>query len=169
MMKTARCRSRLLLVCLCLFSALSACQSASKYPPQWRSEEIDVPSDRLLWEVTMFALEKERYPTGTDIDPASLTALSGWRYSLAPFRGQGHRERAEIRFKPLGPQRYRVEVRVERELNMDPVRPMDISYAEWEPAADNAEAALILIQRIRSWIAPQLELRSRSAPRTPGG
>jgi len=145
-----------------------ACQSTSKHPPQWRVEEIDVPSDRLLWEVTVFALEKEGYPTGTDLDPTSLEALSGWRYSLAPFRGQGRRERAHILFEPLGPKRYRLQVRVERENNMDPVRPMDLSYAEWKPAPDNTDAATVLVQRIRSWIAPGLELRNPKAPKAPG-
>ena len=38
----------------------------------------------------------EHHDTGTDLDPASHTALSGWRYSLAPGRGKGRRERAEI-------------------------------------------------------------------------
>jgi hypothetical protein len=153
---------------LVLPAVLGACQSGSKYPPQWRVEEIDVPSDRLLWEVTVFALEKEGYPTGTDLDPSSLEALSGWRYSLAPFRGQGRRERAQILFEPLGPKRYRLQVRVQREVNMDAVRPMDLSYAEWKESPDNAEAALVLVQRIRSWIAPGLELRSKNAPRAPG-
>jgi hypothetical protein len=154
---------------LCVLVALAAaCQSGSKYPPQWQADEIEVPSDRLLWEVTVFALEKEGYPTGTDLDPGSLEALSGWRYNLAPFRGKGLRERAEIVFEPLGPKRWRVKARVQQERNMDPVRPLDLSYAEWEPAPDNVEAALVLVQRIRSWIAPRLELRSKSGPPSPG-
>jgi hypothetical protein len=148
--------------------ALSACQSSSKYPPQWRVEEIDVPTDRLLWEVTVFALEKEGYPTGTDLDPTSLNAVSGWRYSLAPFRGKGRRERAHLQFEPLGPQRYRLQVRVERENNMDAVRPMDLSYADWKEAPDNTDAALVLVQRIRSWIAPGLDLKNPKALKAPG-
>jgi hypothetical protein len=151
-----------------LCAALSACESTEKYPPQWRVEEIDVPSDRLLWEVVVFALEKEGYPTGTDLDPTSLEAISGWRYSLAPFRGQGRRERAHILFEPLGPKRYRLQVRVQRENNMDPVRPMDLSYAEWKEAPDNNDAALVLVQRIRSWIAPRLDLQNPKAPKAPG-
>lgn len=162
-------RPLLVTLLLALTALGAACQSGKKHPPQWQVDEIDVPSDRLLWEVTMFALEKEGYPTGTDLDPASHTALSGWRYSLAPWRGKGRRERAEIVFEPLGPLQWRVKARVEQELNMDMVRPMDLSYAEWEPAPDNPEAALVLIQRIRTWIAPQLELRSRSGPPAPGG
>lgn len=164
-------RSQLAIACLFVAlcgALLPACQSGSKYPPQWRTEEIEVPTDRLLWEVTVFALEKEGYPTGTDLNPTNLEAVSGWRYSLAPFRGKGRRERAHIHFEALGPKRYRLQVRVERENNMDPVRPMDLSYAEWKEAPDNTDAALILVQRIRSWIAPGLELRAPNAPKTPG-
>ena len=163
---------KLLLACLCALvscSLLPACQSSSKYPEQWRTEEIDVPTDRLLWEVTVFALEKEGYPTGTDLNPTNLEAVSGWRYSLAPFRGKGRRERAHIHFEALGPKRYRLQVRVERENNMDPVRPMDLSYADWKEAPDNTDASLILVQRIRSWIAPGLELKAPNAPKAPGG
>jgi hypothetical protein len=163
---------KLLLACLCALVScclLPACQSSSKHPEQWRTEEIDVPTDRLLWEVTVFALEKEGYPTGTDLNPTNLEAVSGWRYSLAPFRGKGRRERAHIHFEALGPKRYRLQVRVERENNMDPVRPMDLSYADWKEAPDNTDASLILVQRIRSWIAPGLELKAPNAPKAPGG
>ena len=163
---------KLLLACLCALvscSLLPACQSSSKHPEQWRTEEIDVPTDRLLWEVTVFALEKEGYPTGTDLNPTNLEAVSGWRYSLAPFRGKGRRERAHIHFEALGPKRYRLQVRVERENNMDPVRPMDLSYADWKEAPDNTDASLILVQRIRSWIAPGLALKAPNAPKAPGG
>ena len=148
--------------------ALGSCSSTGKYPPQWRTEEIDVPTDRLLWEVTVFALEKEGYPTGTDLDPTNLNAVSGWRYSLAPFRGKGRRERAHLLFESIGPKRYRLQVRVERENNMDAVRPMDLSYADWKEAPDNTDAATVLVQRIRSWIAPGLELKNPKAPKAPG-
>ena len=159
--------ARLLPLVLALVGA--ACQSGPKYPPDWKAREIEVPSDRLLWEVTVFALQKESFPVGSQMDPSTLVALSGWRYSLAPFRGQGFRERAEVRFRPIGPRRYKVEVRVQKELNMDPVRPLDISYAEWEEAPDNAEAAQVLLQRIESWVAPELRLESERAPRPRGG
>jgi hypothetical protein len=158
---TSPARRLFLLAALVLSFALGACQTSKRYPPQWSTSEIEVPSERLLWEVTVFALEKERFPVGTQLDPTTLTAVSGWRNSLAPFKGKGRRERAEVRYKAVGPRLYRVEVRVEREINQDPVRPMDLSYAEWESAPDNQEAANILMQRIKSWIAPGLEMRQK--------
>lgn len=158
---TSTARRLFLLACLAAPFALGSCETTRRYPPQWQSDEIQVPSERLLWEVTVFALEKERYPVGTQLDPSTLTAISGWRNSLAPFKGKGRRERAEIRYEVIGPKLYRVQVRVEREINQDPVRPMDLSYAKWESAPDATEAASILMQRIKSWIAPGFELRKR--------
>lgn len=148
---------------------LPCCQSGRKHPPQWQTREIEVPTDRLLWEVTAFALQKEGFPVGSQMDPATLTAVSGWRYDLAPFRGAGYRERAEIRFEPVGPGRYRVRVRVEKDVNMDHVRPLDLSYARWEAAPDDGEKAGVLLQRLQSWIRPELQLESKRAPRAPGG
>lgn len=155
-------RLLLALACLTLALAHSSCASTKRHPPVWQVDEIEVPSERLLWEVTVFALEKERFPLGTRLDPTTLTAVSGWRNSLAPFKGKGRRERAEVRYTAIGPRLYRVEIRVEREINQDPVRPMDLSYAKWESAPDSAEAAMVLLQRIKSWIAPGFEMRSRS-------
>lgn len=150
------------LACLALSFGPSACLSSNRYPPAWQVDEIEVPSERLLWEVTVFALEKEQFPVGSRLDPTTLTAISGWRNSLAPFKGKGRRERAEVRYTAVGPKLYRVEIRVEREINQDPVRPMDLSYAQWESAPDSQETAMVLLQRIRSWIAPGLEMRAKS-------
>lgn len=148
--------------CLALGFCLSACAATSRHPELWQIDEIEVPSERLLWEVTVFALEKEKFPVGSNLDPSTLTAVSGWRNSLAPFKGKGRRERAEVRYSAVGPRLYRVEVRVEREINQDPVRPMDLSYAKWESAPDSQETAMVILQRIRSWIAPGLEMRAKS-------
>lgn len=157
------------LACLTLAWGLEACASTNRHPPMWQVDEIEVPSERLLWEVTVFALEKEKFPLGTHLDPTTLTAVSGWRNSLAPFKGKGRRERAEVRYTAIGPKLYRVEIRVEREINQDPVRPMDLSYAKWESAPDSQDAAMVLLQRIRSWIQPGLEMRSKSVdPKTQG-
>ena len=151
----------IVLACLTLAFGHASCASTNRYPPVWQVDEIEVPSERLLWEVTVFALEKEKFPLGTRLDPTTLTAISGWRNSLAPFKGKGRRERATVRYSAVGPHLYRVEIRVEREINQDPVRPMDLSYAKWESAPDSQENAMVLLQRIRSWIQPGLEMRAK--------
>ncbi len=152
-----------------LLALAAGCSSTSKYKPEWQEGELAAPSDRLLWEVTVFALDKERYPLGSGIDPVTLTAVSGWRNSLQPFRGKGRRARAEVRYEPLGPGRYKVRVRVEQQVNMDIVRPLDLTYAKWEEGPDDPQAAAVILQRVRSWMGPELELANPGKPRAPGG
>ena len=98
--------------------------------------------------------------------PATRKVLSGWRTSLAPFRGKGHRERAEVRFEALGDRRFKVEVRVESERNMNLSRPLDPAYAEWEAQADDATSMAILVQRIKGRLGEQIEIGP--APFIPG-
>jgi len=132
-----------------------ACKTAKKYPESWHDDEISTGSERVLWEVTVMSFEKHGFPTGTGMDPSTRVAVSGWHYDLQPFRGQGWRERAHVLFEPLEGDRYRVRVRVERELNMDVVRPLDISYAKWKQAPDDDTEARLLMLRIKSWIGGQ--------------
>jgi hypothetical protein len=147
--RSRRARAPLLAI---LALAGAACFSAPKHEEQWYPGEVTVASDRLLWEVTRFSLEKGGYPVGSGMDPTALVATSGWKTSLAPFRGKGWRERAQVRYQRVAPGRYRVEVRVEKQLNMDVIKPLDLRYAKWEPAPDNLEAARILLERIKAWV-----------------
>ncbi|MCK6448677.1 MAG: hypothetical protein L6Q99_19970 [Planctomycetes bacterium] len=126
--------------------------------PEWRDGEVTAASENVLWEVTVLALEKEGYPVGAGLDPSTGVALSGWKSSLAPFKGKGWRARAHVKYERTAPGRYRVDVRVEKELNQDLARPLDPSYAQWEPTADDAERAQVLLQRIRSYLGGEIEV-----------
>lgn len=140
--------------CALLIVLACACKAFDTTPPaQWRGAQIEVGSERLLWHVTLFALEKQGFPIGTQLDPGALVATSGWRTDLSPFRGQGVRERAEVRATRIASGRYDVQVRVEQQVNMDIIQPLDLRYAKWEPAADDTEEAGVLLQRIQAWIA----------------
>ena len=85
-------------------------------------------------------------------DPLEPSASTGWFVSLAPFKGQGYRERAHIRYERLAEGEFRVSARVERETNQALARPLDISYADWKAAEDNTARARILLQRIRTYL-----------------
>jgi len=149
---THRCRRALAPLFAVLALAAAACFSTPKPEEQWQRGQVSVGSDRLLWEITRFSLEQGGYPVGSGMDPTALVATSGWKTSLAPFRGKGWRERAQVRYRRAAPGRYQVDVRVEKQLNMDVVKPLDLRYAKWEPAPDNLEAARILLERIKAWI-----------------
>lgn len=146
--------------------ALVGCASTSDDRNPRPSFEIEAPSENVLWAVCGQEVQRLGFPVGSDADPASRRMLSGWRASLAPFRGKGHRERAEVRIESLGERRFKVEVRVESERNMNLSRPIDPAYAEWESQADDESSATILIQRIKGRLGEEIEVGP--APRLPG-
>jgi hypothetical protein len=134
-------------------------------PAEWVEAEVLAASERVLVEISVLALEKLDFPVGSGVDPTNLHAVSGWRNDLHPFRNQGQRTRAELRYERLGPaegspagaQRYRARVRVEREINKDIVRPLDLSYAQWESSPDDTETAKLLLTIVRSFLGTTLQ------------
>jgi hypothetical protein len=148
------------LAAVCLLFAAS-CQLP---PPkaEWREEHVVASSERVLWEVTILALEKTGFPIGAKLEPGKLVATSGWMISLAPFRGKGFREQCEIRYSPESEGEYKVEVRVRREKNEDLLHPLDLSYAEWVAEPDNPERAQIVLQYIRGLLGTSRPAATRS-------
>ena len=142
--------SRLVVALLCALCC--ACASLTEPEEEWISDEIEVHSERVLFEVTVLSMQKAGFPLGAGLDPSRLQATSGWHISLAPFRGKGYREQCEVRYTPRAPRKYGVEVRVRRENNDDIARPLDISYAQWEKSPDNKERAAIVLQYIKSML-----------------
>ena len=147
---------RRLLALLCAWLCL-LCSSGCSTPrpaPVWVSGDVAAASERVAWEATRLALEKNNFPVGAGLDPAHMLAVSGWRQSLAPFRGKGFRERCHIRYERKSAGVYTVNLRVERERNDDIVKPLDLTYAEWKSEPDNPERARIVLQYIRSLLTP---------------
>lgn len=134
---------------------------ASEPPADWVMSSVTASSERVLWQVTVLALEKTEFPIGARMDPGTLTATSGWKYSLAPFRAKGYREQCEIQYAHKGPREFDVRVRVKREKNMDIVQPLDITYAQWEPDADNAERAGVVLQYIKSLLGSEFAVGAK--------
>lgn len=136
---------------------VASCKSPFSEPEApWAGRELAAPSENIAWTVCTMALAKSGFPVGTGADPSTLTIVSGWKTQLAPFRGDGFRERAHLKLAPTTAGQWRVEVRVEREDNMDIKRPMDPSYAEWKPAPDNAEAAELILERVRAFLSSEM-------------
>jgi hypothetical protein len=118
--------------------------------PKWVGGELKASSERVLWEATRLALQKNNFPVGAGMDEAHLQALSGYVHSLAPFRGKGFRERCYVNWTSLGEGKWHLDVRVERDRNDDISHPLDISYADWQPDPDNEDRARLVAQYIRS-------------------
>ncbi|MCC7015259.1 MAG: hypothetical protein IT454_22055 [Planctomycetes bacterium] len=149
----------------CAVTLAGACRSTSEEHARWQDVELSAPSENVLWAVAGQELQRLGFPVGTEANQANNVMRSGWRTTLGAFRGEGHRERAEIRFESLDGGRYKLEVRVEREDNMDWVRPSDLGHAKWEAAADDTETAAILVQRIRARLPEPLEVGERKKAR----
>jgi hypothetical protein len=145
---------------LALAACLTGCKTSGS-EGQWVSAKVSAGHERLLLEVTELALRKSGFPVGAGLDPAHLMATSGWKNSLAPFKGKGYREQATVKFEREQDRKYRVDVRVKRETNEDIARPMDLSYAQWESAADNAELARIVLRFIQGLLSTGEEVLAK--------
>jgi hypothetical protein len=146
-----------LALCLLLLS-LSGCASTPEGGERWHELELDAPSENVLWAIAGQELQRLDFPVGSGADQSQGVMRSGWRTSLGTFRGDGHRERAEVRFERLDTGRYRVLVRVECERNMDWTRPSETAHAQWESAPDDQQSAQVLGQRIQARLPAQLEV-----------
>ncbi|MFN0243353.1 MAG: hypothetical protein ACKVWV_10720 [Planctomycetota bacterium] len=149
------------LALFCLVCA-SGCMS-SRPEPGWVRAPVVPASDRVLWEVTALALEKTGFPIGSGFEPGSRSGTSGWRMSLAPFKGKGFREQCVVRFAPSGPDDLTAEVRVIRDKNDDVSHPLDPSYADWKPEPDNVVRAQIVLQYIQSMLGTPAMNQGRPA------
>jgi hypothetical protein len=152
--------ARLLVLAAALLLSLSA-GCATEAPANWVEGQVTASSDRVLWQVTVLALDKTGFPIGARMDPATLTAISGWKFSLAPFRSKGYREQCEVHYTPKGSRQYDVHVRVRREKNMDIVQPLDVTYAQWEADDDNAERAGTVLQYIKSLLGNEFAVGAK--------
>ena len=152
-------RTRSFRLVLCALLALTAgCMSSNKEPEAtWRSTEVSAVSERILWTFALNSLQVLDYPVGTGANPSTLEVETGWRTSLAPFRGDGRRHRAIVRLHPVGERRWEIEARVATQANMALANPLDPRHAEWEWRPDDVIQADILLTQIRASIQAPLE------------
>jgi hypothetical protein len=149
-----------LVAVLLALASLGACNSTRKPgeisgnepDPVLIHKEITCRSERILDEITRLALSKQGYPGARGLEQ-DLSIETLWQNHLGTRKGEGYRQQAVVRYKPLGDDKYELGVRVKRQKNQSIVRPTDLSYAEWEWTADDERAAQILAQLIHSYFA----------------
>lgn len=146
-----------LLAALALVCA--GCASTPEEPePTWAEAEVAVGSDSLLWKMLLLSLRKLDYPEGAEMDRSQMHVVSGWKIELSPWKGKGTRKQADVLCTPIGPGRWRLQARVKTQVNNTLARTLDYSYAEWEWVQDDAAEARILLQHVRAFLAPELEV-----------
>jgi hypothetical protein len=137
----------------------SACSTTPKEPePSWASSALVVGSDNQLWQVMLLALNATGFPQGAEMDRGDMHIVTGWKIELAPRKGKGTRKQAELICTPLGPDRWSVDVRVRMQINNTLAQPLDYSYAEWEWVPDDLTTARIIVQHMRAYLRPELEI-----------
>jgi hypothetical protein len=152
-----------LLAALAALAALAfgACTSVARQEEldskeaRWKEIEVAAPSDRVVWQLALLTLQTKGYPMGSGTDMVGRTIQSGWKQDLQPFRGEGQRRRAIMRLSPVEAGRWKLEARVQCQHNENLVSPLQAELAEWEPAADDAVEAQVLLQHVRSRLAPE--------------
>ena len=137
-----------------LFASLSSsCSTTKVNEARWESAETSSVSQHVLNEVVKLALAKSDFPVlGSGFDPVTRTMTSGWRTDLVPMTGRrtrGFRERAWVQYSAAEMGKFKIEVRVEREVNKNLARPLDPEYADWESGPDAVERAKFLLQLIK--------------------
>ena len=136
----------------------AACNSTPSEPdPVWQEEVVFAPSESVLWTATLQNLWRLGYPVGTEANPNEMHIVTGWKTQLAPYRGDGYRLMAELKFtrsdadgsgEQTGLPGWDVSVRVKRQVNMAIVKPLDASMAKWEWRDDDQVEAAILLRHI---------------------
>lgn len=150
---------------------LGACVSVARQEhlaekeARWKTLEVEAPSDRLLWQLTLLSLQTQGYPLGAGTDPGARQVESGWKTDMQPFKGDGRRWRAVVRMSPIEPGRWKLEARVKTERNDNLVSPLDPVRAEWKPTADDEQKAQIILQHIRARLNPELEVQAKPGER----
>jgi hypothetical protein len=144
------------LIAIAALGAAGCSALSSRVDPVWVESSVRAPTEQVLWDAALLALQKQDYPLGAVLDRSTGQLVSGWKMSLAAFRGQGWRTKAWIEFDRESAGQYLVQVRVQKETNEDIIRPLDPSHAKWEEAEDDDRAARILLQTIRSYLGPDL-------------
>lgn len=137
-----------------LLLVLAACVH---YPNQWVDSRVPSPSEPLMYQVLHMSLNKAGYPIGIGADKGERTIRTGWATSLAPFKGDGFRQRVHVEYTPRTEGGYAVRLRVERQTN-ESLRPLDPRFVKWKDAPDNVEEARRILQIVRSYQPEDLEI-----------
>ena len=142
---------------LCAVLALLASCLTTRPEPKWVETTVDSPNQTVLRQVTTLSLQRVGFPISSGFEAGKLSGITGWDIELAPFKGEGYRERCYVECKPKTGKTYAMRVRVEREINDDIVRPLDISYADWKPDPDNDTRARLVVAQIKARLGPEFK------------
>lgn len=126
---------RPLLASLCLLSALAACRSVDTTGQ--RSNGFAAPDRSMVYDAVLEALRQQGFtPDSSASSETAGVVISRHRLSMAPFSGQGYREKATMKIADVAdhPGYFTVEANVLREYNDNIEQPSNPIVADWRKA-----------------------------------
>jgi hypothetical protein len=151
---------------------LAGCQSGKTKGAE-RTDGFPAPDREIVFDVAARTLRQQGYSIDLEnSSPETGVLVTRWTTQLAPFSGQGQRDKATVwvREVPGHANYYVVEANVVREQNMEIVQPGNPIKAEWENAQRVPEVERILVRQIESYFLGNdfsPELRRRYGITTP--
>ncbi len=136
---------------------LAACATSGS-GEGWIEADLEVPSERVLRQVAVLALEKNGFPPGTEDEGLQNTVSSGWLVSLQPFKGDGTRMKAHVHYDEKGPRTWLVGVRVERETNEELGKTLELAQAKWESGPDDQDTATRILNYMQTVLGVEFKL-----------
>jgi hypothetical protein len=141
---------------------LAACQSGGKTAGVERTDGFPAPDREIVFDVAARTLRQQGFAIDVEnSSPETGVITTRWSTQLAPFSGQGQRDKATVyvRDVPGHPNYYVVEANVVREINNEIVQPGNPIKAEWGNAKRVPEFERILVRQVESYF-----LTSRVSP-----
>jgi hypothetical protein len=137
---------------------LAACQGGGKADTAGLvSNSFPAPDKSLVYEAAADALRQQGLtPDSSVSSEAQGLIISRHKLVMAPFAGQGHRDKATVRIQedPARPSYYTVEVNVIRETNSNITEPSNPIAASWGNPERQAELENIIRARVEMRFAP---------------
>jgi hypothetical protein len=159
LLRRARLRSAVLCSALLVLPlALAGCQSGKGDTKGMVSSSFPAPDKSLVYEAAVDALRQQGLtPDSSVSSEAQGLVITRHKLTMAPFSGQGHRDKATVRIQedPARPSYFTAEVNVLRETNGNMIEPSNPVVADWGGPTRVTELENVIRARIEMRFAPQ--------------
>ncbi|MFM8979758.1 MAG: hypothetical protein ACKOSS_04765 [Planctomycetia bacterium] len=141
-----------------LLGLLPGCQASKGDPTGMESEAFPAPDMGMVYEAAQEAMRQQGFTAdSSESSEAQGLVVSRYRLTMAPFSGQGHRDKATVRIKaaPSRPAYWIAEVNVLRQPNTNITEPSNPIAASWGDAVRVNELENVIRARIEMAFAGQ--------------
>ena len=108
-----------------------------------------------LWERSKAVLEREAFFIDLDQTRRSqLQVVTQWQTSLSPYRFEGKRRRAVVKFEQTEDEHWQVRVAVQQQKNGEIDEPMKSMAARWELDGSADARAEVILYKINAFFNP---------------